>query len=226
MEKYDEPGKMEIQAYLDDKFEREKQDAKMLLLFKQNSLNFEQKVQFGGTGEEGKSKSTQTFKKVETQNMNFEFIFDRTGAIPGYEYSEDGVKKEVDKFKSIVSYDGDIHRPPYIKLTWNQHVFKGNITEVSINYTLMGSKGIPLRAIVKVKLGESTNQELNDKEANESSPDLTHSRIVKEGDTLPLMTHRIYGDSKYYLEVARANKLNNFRKLDVGSTIYFPPIAK
>jgi len=49
---------------------------------------------------------------------------------------------------------------------------------------------------------------------------------VKEGDKLPLMTFRIYGDSRYYLEVAKINNITNFRKLMVGSKIFFPPIQK
>jgi nucleoid-associated protein YgaU len=61
---------------------------------------------------------------------------------------------------------------------------------------------------------------------NNSSPDLTHIRMVKDGDTLPLMSFRIYGDSKYYLEVAKANNITNFRKLTVGRKIFFPPIEK
>jgi len=40
------------------------------------------------------------------------------------------------------------------------------------------------------------------------------------------MTFRIYGDSKYYLEVAKANNITNFRKLTVGGKIFFPPIQK
>lgn len=40
------------------------------------------------------------------------------------------------------------------------------------------------------------------------------------------MSHRIYGDSKYYLEVARVNEITSFRKLEVGKEIFFPPIEK
>ncbi len=39
-------------------------------------------------------------------------------------------------------------------------------------------------------------------------------------------SYRIYGDSKYYLEVAKANNLTNFRKLTPGQEIFFPPIQK
>ena len=59
-----------------------------------------------------------------------------------------------------------------------------------------------------------------------SSPDLTHERIVEEGDTLPLMCHRIYGSTNHYLEVAKFNKLKYFKELTPGSKIYFPPLEK
>uniref|UniRef100_A0AAU6WLI4 LysM domain-containing protein n=1 Tax=Chryseobacterium endophyticum TaxID=1854762 RepID=A0AAU6WLI4_9FLAO len=59
-----------------------------------------------------------------------------------------------------------------------------------------------------------------------NSPDLTHKRTIQDGDTLPLMTERIYGDSKYYLEVAKVNNLINFRQLVPGEELYFPPIEK
>ena len=51
-------------------------------------------------------------------------------------------------------------------------------------------------------------------------------RTVKAGDTLPLMCYRIYGDPKYYLDVAEVNHLGNFRVLIPGSALVFPPIEK
>ena len=50
--------------------------------------------------------------------------------------------------------------------------------------------------------------------------------MVKKGDTLPLLCFLIYGDSRHYLEVARANKLVNFRNLTVGEELSFPPFDK
>ena len=59
---------------------------------------------------------------------------------------------------------------------------------------------------------------------NTNSPDLTHRRTVASGDNLPLMSDRTYHDPTYYIQVAQANKLNNFRKLKAGTSLYFPPI--
>jgi nucleoid-associated protein YgaU len=84
----------------------------------------------------------------------------------------------------------------------------------------------PLRATARAKFKGFVEDNLRVAMENNSSPDLTHVREVKKGDTLPLMTFRIYGDSKYYLEVAKANNITNFRKLEVGQRIFFPPIEK
>jgi nucleoid-associated protein YgaU len=61
-------------------------------------------------------------------------------------------------------------------------------------------------------------------EERKNSPDLTHRRIVREGDHLSLMCHSIYGDPGYYLEVARFNRLNNYRQLKAGQELLFPPL--
>jgi nucleoid-associated protein YgaU len=61
---------------------------------------------------------------------------------------------------------------------------------------------------------------------NASSPDLTHLRDVREGDTLPLLAQEIYGNPHLYLEVARVNRLVNFRRLRPASRLSFPPLDK
>ena len=61
--------------------------------------------------------------------------------------------------------------------------------------------------------------------ANRSSPDLSHMVQVRDGDTLPLLCHRIYNDCGRYLEVAKENKLANFRSLRPGTWLRFPPLT-
>ena len=40
------------------------------------------------------------------------------------------------------------------------------------------------------------------------------------------MAHNIYKSNDYYLDVARINDLNNFRKVDTGTELLFPPLSK
>ena len=62
------------------------------------------------------------------------------------------------------------------------------------------------------------------REAGKESPDVTHVRLVKSGDTLPLLCLEIYGSSAYYLRVAADNGLDDFRNLVPGQRLYFAPL--
>lgn len=49
---------------------------------------------------------------------------------------------------------------------------------------------------------------------------------VKEGETLPYLCHKIYGDSLLVRQVARFNNLNSFRNIPAGTELLFPPLKK
>ena len=57
------------------------------------------------------------------------------------------------------------------------------------------------------------------------SPPMDRMVTVVAGDTLPALCHKIYGDSSFYVQVAKYNKLNKFRKLTPGMQLRFPPLA-
>ncbi len=97
---------------------------------------------------------------------------------------------------------------------------------MDITYKLFTSQGLPLRALVKTTFIGSIEDDKRLAKENAQSPDLTHIRTIKEGDTLPLLCKEMYGDIKYYVEVANFNGLNDFRNLKTGDKIKFPPLAK
>ena len=82
-----------------------------------------------------------------------------------------------------------------------------------------------MRAKLSPKFEQYISPEKLAAQARTSSPDLTHYRTVNAGDTLPLMCHRIYQDSKYYIEIARVNDLLDFRNLEPGRRVFFPPLG-
>jgi nucleoid-associated protein YgaU len=126
----------------------------------------------------------------------------------------------------VLDYNGDEHKPNYVMISWGSLLFKGSLVEMSVEFKLFRSDGTPLRAIAKAKFKGFVEDDLRVAKENKNSPDLTHYRVVRAGETLPLMAYRIYGDSSYYLAVAKANGLSNFRNLQPGQEIYFPPIHK
>jgi len=140
---------------------------------------------------------------------------------------EHDVNKRVKHFLEMAGYmDGKIHEPRYLTVLWGDLVFKCRLGSVDINYSLFDKSGIPLRAELDTEFFGDVELSERLKKENKSSPDLTHYRIVKAHDQLPLMCEKIYGSSRYYMHVAKANKLNDFRNLQPGQEIFFPPIEK
>ncbi len=218
--------KLKIEAFKDDLFNDEVDNGTFNALFNPESYNLNYQVVNNKTAAHGSSGSKPKYNNKKPTGLNLEFLFDRTGAALGVEKKKDlNIQDDLDAFKRIVfDHNGDIHKPHYLKITWGTLLFKGCLESLDITYKLFSPQGAPLRAVAKANFSDVINSKLNAAKNKNSSPDLTHIRVVKEGDTLPLMTQKIYGDSKYYLHVAKVNKIVNFRKLVAGTKIIFPPI--
>jgi phage tail protein X len=185
------------------------------------------KLKFSKSGQgQGTSGQQLKYEYSEPGEMSFEFLFDNTGIIDGK--SRDSITEDIEKFRKVLTdYNGDSHEPRHFKLVWGENsIFKGRVTSLEITFKLFKPDGSPLRATAKVTFKSSIEEEKRAATEDRQSADLTHIRKVRAGDTLPLMCFRIYGDSKYYLDVAAANGLDDFRSLTPGAEIRFPPIDK
>jgi nucleoid-associated protein YgaU len=97
---------------------------------------------------------------------------------------------------------------------------------MDIKYELFAPSGRPLRATANCTFKEHSSSLLDALLSAFSSPDLTHVREVKAGETLPLIANEIYGDPALYTEIARVNGLKNFRDIRPGQQLILPPIDK
>ncbi|MEX2336458.1 MAG: LysM peptidoglycan-binding domain-containing protein, partial [Fulvivirga sp.] len=137
------------------------------------------------------------------------------------------VEPQIKYFENTVfGYQGDIHRPNCLIINWGTLVFKCRLENMTINYKLFSPEGLPLRATVTASFIELINQQEMVAKQKSQSPDITHARTVRAGDTLPGLAKTIYGDERYYTLVAQANKIVHFRNLVPGQQILFPPIKK
>ncbi|MGC8774152.1 MAG: CIS tube protein [Chlorobaculum sp.] len=229
-----ESGKLEkmlILAFADSKKAesggKKEADDYVEALINPESYTLGYKLKFSKSGQgQGTSGQQLKYEYTEPGEMSFEFLFDNTGIIDGI--PRDSITEDIEKFRKVlIDYKGDAHEPRHFKLVWGENsIFKGRVTELEITYKLFRPDGTPLRATAKVTFKSSIEEEKRAATEDRQSADLTHIRKVKAGDTLPLMCFRIYGDSKYYLDVAAANGLDNFRSLVPGAEIRFPPIDK
>lgn len=168
---------------------------------------------------------TKYVRKAPDQ-ISFSLLIDGTGII---DIMGGTAEAQLTKLRdAVMSYDGKTHQISPVKIMWGTTLnnFIGRLKSMSINYKMFTTDGKPLRAEVSLVFMGDTPAPTDVKQRANSSPDLSHLIIVKEGDNLPEMCEEIYGNSKMYLEIARINKLTNFRHLKAGSELLFPPLEK
>lgn len=213
---------MTITAYTDAAFSA--QEDEYTVYVNPDQITFSYKIKSTRQDVPGSGGNTLKYVGVEPESVSFDIMFDTTGVIPG---SVGDVYAQIKEFRKITyDYNGTIHRPNYLQLSWGSIIFKCVLSSLNVTYTLFSPQGIPLRAKVSVSFEETMDPATIARDDDNQSPDMTHLRTVLEGDTLPLMCYRIYGDPTFYLEVARINGLDHFTDLVPGMRIEFPPVVK
>ncbi len=222
--------KLKIIAYQDEQMNNQVDELDTLI--NPESYQLDYKIEFNDRQGQGTSGTQQRYAMTKPELFSFDFLFDNTGIIDGKPRAD--VWDDIKHFKRmLVDFDGSIHQPRFFKLIWGVMIFKGRLAELNITFKLFKPDGTPIRAVAKTKFKGSVEERLRVAKENARSPDLTHERIVKAGDTLPLLCFQIYQDPKYYLQVAQANDwtplhgaASDATLLTVGSTLYFPPIKQ
>lgn len=185
------------------------------------SIQYNTRPTLGQRGNEAK------FSRVQPDKLSFSLLLDATGAVPANEGSS-GVKPVPELIKAlddlVYEYIGEKHQPGQVCVIWGTLMFYGRLSSMQTQYTLFAPGGTPLRAKVDLGFVGFLTKKQAELMSNRSSPDLTHRVEVRRGDTLPLLCWRIYGDCAYYVDVARHNRLANFRRLVPGTLLHFPPL--
>jgi len=187
-----------------------------------NELTLAYEMEYDSAQGSGTTNSRMEFKKVKPGDLTLTLLVDGTGASG----RPTDVRARVELFQTVTGYNGSIHRPNYLKVTWGTLVKRCVLKSASIAYKLFQPDGAPLRAVISATFTDNSDDRTRVAVAQDSSPDVTHVRQVQAGDTLPLLCYRIYGDPRRYVEVAQANGLNDFRRLKAGTRLLFPPVAK
>lgn len=194
------------------------------------------------------------FLRVNPKKLNLKLIFDGTSSSPNDLIRNNlekapkfnGVVAQVGAFLSLAAKVGapevdqfgeqevlrndagdvtaEIHKPMVMSIVWGTFFMTGVLTSASVNYTMFTPEGVPIRAEMVVEIDESKSMTSIERAMKLMSPDLSKSVIVKQGDTLPDLCYKEYGDASLYPKIAEVNELTNFRKLKPGMELLFPPI--
>ncbi len=172
----------------------------------------------------GQSGSDIKFSGVKPEKLKFSALVDGTGAL-GPDGGIDDVNTQLKNLRDIVyKYDGDKHEPSHVRVLWGSQIFFGRLDSMAVDSTLFKPSGEPLRSKVRLEFTSFMSKEEEAQRANRSSPDMSHLIEFRAGDTLPLLCYRVYRDSSYYLEVARFNDITDFRDIEPGRKLHFPPL--
>ncbi len=172
-----------------------------------------------------------TFVSTEPSSLSLNLLLDGTGVeemgLVNLFSSPETVQDRVDNFLAIAHQpQSDSHEPSFLRVEWGKFVFPCRLTSVTVNYTSFDRDGSALRAELDITLTSDDDVAKQQALFSLTSPDVSHARLVRGGDTLPLMTREVYGSTAPVLRVARANGLDHIRGLAPGKTLIFPPLAR
>ena len=189
-----------------------------------NTYSVDRTINYNATSAIGNAGAVTKYIGMPPRTMKFELLFDGTGVIETKNNTPFDVAAELRKLEATAySFDGKIHRPRYLLIAWGSVTpFPCVLTSLSITYKLFDVQGNPLRALANVSFMSAEPATELEIKADKQSPDLKHVATVRAGDNLPQLTAKVYGDPRYYLEVARYNSIVNIRSLRPGQQIKFP----
>jgi len=196
-----------------------------LAMFNPDSVAISEEINWSYHEQPGMQGTSVEYIRTKGRKFSVELLLDGTGV------NTNGVKVPVPAqvllFRmATTTVVGDVHRPNHLLLQYGLLLIHCVLLSSTITYTMFDITGLPIRAKINASFAEVTQTGLMAVLAMLSSPDLTRQVQVKEGDKLPLLTYSIYKNQDYYLQVAKVNRLKNFRKLKAGTLLNFPPINK
>jgi hypothetical protein len=171
------------------------------------------------------------FVRGQTETLSLELFFDVTEAGTG-ENNFVGVTSKTDAFYDLIKIDPHTHAPPVCRFCWGDFWFAGNrllgmeciVESVKQRFTLFNPDGFPLRAILTVSLKEYKTLEDQINETPFSSPERTHTWVVRTGDTLSRIAADKYNDSRLWRAIADQNKILDPLDLKPGTVLEVPSI--
>lgn len=203
---------------------KDKPSDEVHFLFNPKEFSVEKSNQFAEVNVPGLSSPILQFVRGNARTISMELFFDT------YEKGED-VREYTDKItgweetgkkKGLMDIDSELHAPPVCIFIWGKFRFQCIIERVSKKFTMFHPQGFPVRATLTVSLKEYTEVNIQIKNIDAHSADLTKRWVVTQGDSLWFIAAREYGNPGDWRLIADANKIDNPRILLPGQELVIP----
>jgi hypothetical protein len=164
----------------------------------------------------------QQFIRGDADQLTLELFLDDTSSRNSA--NTESVKSRLEQLRTFVRIDPSLHAPPVCQFTWGDLEFTGTVISLRERNTLFSQTGNPTRARVTLVLKKYKSAEVQLRELKLESPDRTHIRIVREGDTLSSIAYEAYGDSRSWRPIAEANGIERPRFVPPGTALKIPAL--
>ena len=171
-----------------------------------------------------------TFGGGDSRRLTLRLFFDVTERVNVKGKPASDVRVLTNRFVDLTRIErlGKVLRPPVCDLTWgditpenSDFPFTGVVTSLEQEFVLFDGSGRPLRAFLTAVFTEFLEPE---KDQRKNDPEFT-TRVVKRGDSLAGIAAESYGDPSMWRLIADANRLDDPRRLEIGSVLHIPKIG-
>lgn len=188
------------------------------VMFNPTDLSIERRSRFASMPVPGLQTPILQYVRGEADQLRLELFLDATKG------GERTVEQALEQLRRFVTIQGDLHAPPVMLLDWGHLNFTGVVTSLDERHTLFADDGRVLRARVDVTLRKYESAEVQLRKLKKSSPDRTHVRVLKEGETLTQLAAEIYGDPRHWRPIAEANGIDRPRWIPPGTALRIPAL--
>jgi hypothetical protein len=125
---------------------------------------------------------------------------------------------------------GSRSQPPYVTFRWGAvDTFKAVCTSLTCAYQLFQPNGDPIRAEIKLDLKQAEPASTASSNSanlgqNPTTRSITDAGVhtVQDGDSLPSIAYRAYGDATRWRTIAEANQIDDPLRLRRGTPLMLP----
>ena len=190
---------------------------KIDVLFNPTELSVDSGSHYASMPMPGLSMPILQYIRGESEVLHLDLFLDRT---------DEGrnVEGDLRLLKSFIQIDSSLHAPPVIEFAWGGFVFTGVVTSLRQKMTLFADDGRLLRARLTLSVKSYKAAEVQQRELKPSSPDRSHARVVREGETLAHIAYEVYGDPRLWRPIATANGINKPRFVEPGTPLRIPAL--
>lgn len=173
----------------------------------------------------GQSAAKPTFGGGQPRELTLQLLFDASLLSPPISVKDVSVKLfEAMNASKNEGGQRNRSRPPTLTFQWGAFAFEGVAKSLTVQYQMFRPDGEPIRADVKLTLMQWDVQGPQGQNPTTRSHGALGSHVVHDGDSLPSIAYRLYGDPTRWRAIAEANNVDDPLRLRSGRGLSVPSL--